>query len=330
MQEINSKRDYSIDWLKAIGTLCLFLAHVNAPFWINEIRGFDVPLMVFLSAILAEGSLSRASSSLSYIAKRIKRLVIPTWIFLVFFYLCMASVNQLPSIGTVVKSFLFQRDGGIAGYTWIIWIYIICSLLTPVLTKINQKNLVLFLPIVIAYEMACFYTNWSENRIMYYTFFTVIPYGLFLLYALNFKKHPDKVNVINSLIIALVHIGYAWFLFKKYTAYVPIGEYKYPARFYYFSYAIPIITCMYLTFKASGFCDRYNRVITFISKNSLWIYLWHIFTLAILKYVLKVENWVVSYIILVLASLGITYVQTTFVRYLMRKHNIGFLKYLRG
>ena len=330
MQEINSKRDYLIDWLKAIGTLCLFLAHVNAPFWINEIRGFDVPLMVFLSGILAEGSLSRASSSLSYITKRIKRLVIPTWIFLVFFYLCMACVNQLPSVETMVKSFLFQRDGGIAGYTWIIWIYIICGLLTPALIIINQKYLVLFLPIVIAYEMICVYTNWSENRVMYYTFFTVIPYGTFLLYALNFNKFSDKNHVTNSILIALIHIGYALFLYKKHLAYVPIGEFKYPARFYYFSYAIPIITCIYLILKKIGFCERHNRFITFMSKNSLWIYLWHIFVLAILKYVLNIENWVFCYFILVIASIGIAYVQTTLVRYLMKKHNIGILKYLLG
>ena len=326
----SNKRDYSIDWLKTIGTLCIFLAHVDAPFWLNEIRGFDVPLMVFLSGMLAEGSLTRSSNISSYVVKRIKRLVIPTWIFLMFFYLCMAAVNQLPDIETIIKSFLFQRDGGIAGYTWIIWIYIICSVITPFLIKEKQQCLVLYIPLLITFEIMCCYTQWTENRLMYYTLFTIIPYGIFLVYVINFNRHTIKYNTKFAIIIGIIHVVYSVILYEKYSVYVPIGDYKYPARFYYFSYAIPIITFLYLTIKGSRLNEMHAPLIVFISRNSLWIYLWHIYILAIQKYVLRIDHWILNYILLVITSVGITYIQSLFVQFLMKKHNLKIFKYLIG
>ena len=49
------KRKNSIDYLKVVGLICLVIAHIDAPEVIKEIRGFDVPLMVFISGILGGG-----------------------------------------------------------------------------------------------------------------------------------------------------------------------------------------------------------------------------------------------------------------------------------
>ena len=127
--------DY-LDIVKFIAVICLFLAHVNTPKILMEIRGFDVIAMVVLSSILAKSSLKRSSSSKNFIKKRIKRLVIPTWIFLIFMYFCMFIIGKLPTFWDIFKSFFFQRDCGIVGYVWIIWIYILCAFMIPLINKI--------------------------------------------------------------------------------------------------------------------------------------------------------------------------------------------------
>ena len=80
----------SIDFLKTVGLLCIILAHVGAPDWLMMIRSFDVPLMVILSALLAGRSYAKHARTgktvLSYYAARVKRLVLPTWIFLTLFF----------------------------------------------------------------------------------------------------------------------------------------------------------------------------------------------------------------------------------------------------
>ena len=154
-----------------------------------------------------------------------------------FFYICMALVGKMPYFSTVVKSFLFQRDGGIAGYTWIIWVYIVCGILTPLLVKIPSNRIVIVsLPILICYELLCEYTQLSESRLLYYSIFTVIPYGLFMLYSVNYRIIPKKARITSCILIGIGHLIYTLVLFRVNGRYIPIGEYKYPARFYYFSY----------------------------------------------------------------------------------------------
>ena len=64
--------------------------------------------------------------------------------------------------------------------------------------------------------------------------------------------------------------------------FVPTQEYKEPPTLYYLSYAILFVNLTYLL------CRRFmrgrNEVIEWISANSLWIYLWHIFALYLLKF----------------------------------------------
>ncbi len=44
-------RDSYIDFLRAFGLLLLVVAYTCAPQWLFNLRAFDVPLMVFISAI---------------------------------------------------------------------------------------------------------------------------------------------------------------------------------------------------------------------------------------------------------------------------------------
>ena len=327
-----SLRDASIDWLKTIGTLCLFLAHVEAPFWVKEIRGFDVPLMIFVSGLLAAGSYSRSSSDGQYIFKRINRLIIPTWIFLCFFYLCMFCVGKLPDYATIIKSFLFQRDGGIAGYTWIIWVYIICAILTPMLIKlnINSFSICTIVIIWITYEIMIEFSNLESIRILYYTFFTIIPFGILLLCSIKLRAENKTKLTLTYIILFISHCAYALVLFFLKSKYVSINEYKYPARFYYLSYGLSVAIILLCIFRTKCFEKKRIFIIEFVSKHSLWIYLWHIFIISILKYVMTIDNWIINYLVLVISSIGITYIQDVIVKSIQRKRDFMFLQYFVG
>ena len=116
-----------------------------------QIRNFDVPLMVIISGFLAFDSYKRSmkgsSSIFNYYWKRISRLLIPTWIFLisyftlVFLFSLITKGNYPYSFSAVLRSFLLL-DG--IGYVWIIRVYLICSFLTPIffisIIKSNQAK----------------------------------------------------------------------------------------------------------------------------------------------------------------------------------------------
>lgn len=78
-----------IDILKTIGLICIILAHVNPPNIIFQLRNFDVILMIMISASLffdKKFEFNRKNYK-EYLAKRVKRLLLPTWLFLSIFFI---------------------------------------------------------------------------------------------------------------------------------------------------------------------------------------------------------------------------------------------------
>lgn len=328
------ERKRYLDIMKFIGVCCLFFAHVQGPYILEEIRGFDVPMMVIISGVLAVPSIKKAPSAKDYIIKRIKRLVIPAWIFLSIFYMAMFVVGQKAQMSDIVKSFLFQRDCGLAGGVWIIWVYLVCAVIGPGLYKVILKKW--FIPILI---IALLLNEWSlclapsliEIRVLYYSVFTVIPYGAMFSLGMYLPKLNQKTKWILSSFVLLFHIIAGIWIFIQNGNYITISQYKYPARLYYLSYGfsitiilIEIMTC--IESKIPNF-----RVIRFVSENSLWIYLWQIMMLAIVNYILKISQyWLLSWICLMVGSVFITWIQYSVIKWLEKQTNWSFLKYFRG
>jgi len=90
MSEDTKKRLTGVDFLKTLGLICIVAAHTGPPGWVKMLRNFDVPLMVILSAMLGAESLNRRSrggnNTWGYLLGRFKRIVFPTWIFLIIYF----------------------------------------------------------------------------------------------------------------------------------------------------------------------------------------------------------------------------------------------------
>lgn len=129
------ERDHRIDALRAIGTMLVILAHMSLPELVLNIRTFDVILLVMVSYMTFRLTNSESMPYLEYIWKRIKRLVIPTYVMLMVFF-SLSEVISLAIQGshafelqTVVCSFLFL-DSGIP-YIWIVRIFVVIAFFAP-------------------------------------------------------------------------------------------------------------------------------------------------------------------------------------------------------
>lgn len=329
---MKKERLYYLDFLKVIGLMCLFLAHANAPQYLQQIRNFDVPLMIFISMILARQSYQRCNDVKTYYSKRICRLVFPTWIFLCMFWLCMSIIGKFPGVLTIIKSFVFQRDSGLAGYVWVIWIYIICALVTPILTKIRltSKNIWLYILIWLIYEILASQHNLIENRGMYYTFFSVIPYSLFALLVVNYDEFSKKQKLVVISSIVLMFSIFAISLGVINRRWIQTSEYKYPARLYYFCYAFPICVALYETCKKRTSNLFMNPLISFVSRNTLWIYLWHIIYVSMFTYFIVLNNWILRWLATMICSVVTVYVQVICVNKIQSKTNWKICNLMRG
>ena len=97
---------------------------------------------------------------------------------------------------------------------------------------------------------------------------------------------------------------------------------KYPFRIYYLGYAIGMNGLLVLLFRNDRLTRIFNnRLVTFISSHSLWIYLWHILFVTISPSDLE---WWLRFAGVLLSSLVITFAQTQLVNWLEAKHIAPF------
>ena len=84
-----------------------------------------------------------------------------------------------PSFTDVIKGFTFQRDSQMVGMLWVIWVYLVCALIVPIIKKIGfrEHSLIFVFALLFVYEMLCAVTNLSEIRFLYITLFTIVPWG---------------------------------------------------------------------------------------------------------------------------------------------------------
>lgn len=266
--------------------------------------------MVFLSGMLAVGSVRRASGSyLKYVRKRFSRLVIPTWIFLAFYFagniiLCGKSFQ----LGVIVKSFLLLQTG--IGYVWVILVYLICAMEVPFLNKLNfsRKSYVFYLiAIYIGYElMQCFEIT-RNSKFLFYTLYYAIPYGLALLFGMKWKDFEVRVKYFLGGASGIIYLCIAtWY-------YISLGEYqltsiaKYPPTAYYLSYAFATIVLLVSLFEKNKNRLPDSKFVEFIGKSTLWIYLWHIVFIDI--YNSLDIYWSIKYLLIMLSTCVVVYMQ---------------------
>lgn len=330
---VRERKTY-IDFLKVIGLSGIILAHVDSPGVIMMARSFDVPLMVILSAILAADGLQNSSLSLmdawSYLLKRIKRLVVPTWLFLAFFFLLKAICGEVNKFSYYVYSFLLTRYG--IGYVWIVLIYIYCAILTPAIHHFGygKKLWIGIVCVYVIYEV-CYAQGWGcYNRLIMSTFYYVIPYGIVTAIGFHYEKMSRPVKLSLCIFSGLVFMLLAYYYYKQMGSFQRVQIAKYPPRLYYLSYALFASVGMLLICEGRKTTLFSNPLILFFSRNSFWVYLWHIFYLWIFDAMLSSISWWLSFLVVVLFS-GITvYLQQKILDRIERKYQKKIPKYLRG
>lgn len=329
------KRLFYIDFLKFIGLTCIIIAHVGSPDLVLMIRCFDVPLMVIISALLAQSSIKKYGKDFNSIKKyfiaRIKRLVIPTWIFLVIYFIIrFIFTKELLSFKYYVASFLLTRYG--VGYVWIILIYLYCALLIPLFRKIgySAKNMMIILVIYAVYELIYYFKIGIDNKLLDTTVFYIIPYGVLSYIGYNFSlisKNKKNVYFYVNLFLFFI-IGYIYYVKTGTIQYAFVD--KYPPRIYFLSYGLTVSLGLLILCKKYDLKLYKNSIIQFISKHSLWIYLWHILAMDVYKAFNLPEIWYIKLIIVYFTAIIIVIIVNKILDLVDNKYKIELLKYLRG
>lgn len=226
----------------------------------------------------------------NYVIKRFNRLIIPTWIFLTIFFtvfLILALITRTNfefGVKSIISS--YALIGGI-GYVWIMRVFFLIALVNPIIlfcsnrVKCNMNYFVLLAIIYLVY-LGIINVNLHLDGVARFIFENIIlvsiGWGLIAAVGIRLKQLSRKELLLGASSFLLIFI----FLMIKYN-FESTQAYKYPPTMYYMSYGLFVsfvlllildIKCVY------DFCD--NRIVKYISLNSLTLYYWHIIPVYIL------------------------------------------------
>lgn len=285
----SASRDGRIDVLRLVGLLAIILAHSGASGLLFQLRNFDVPLMVMISAMSFWLSHDSSHSYWEYVSKRIQRLVFPVWIFLVgyfsFVYI-FDSESDILNVKTFATSVLLVSG---IGYVWVIRIFLIVSLVAPLIHIIyfrfgskvlNIYSLMFaFVIVEIVRFVALPYLNdgiWKALSLVFLygaSYVVVFCVGLYVFLS-GYKRIASMIAVF-FIIFLSVEI---WSLLNTGTL-ARTQDFKYPPSVFYFSYSIIISGMLWIAMgKFPELISKFSTLplVTFMASNSIWIYLWHI------------------------------------------------------
>lgn len=328
-------RNNVYDFLKFIGLSAIILAHVNPPSIIMMVRSFDVPLMVFMSALLARFSYEKKNGidrqPIKYVISRAKRLVFPTWIFLTLYFLTLFIITRkVERIGFYIASYDLTQYG--FGYVWIILIYLYVSILVPVFHKcsFSLRCIAIVVLIYCIYELSYCFQIGIQNKIVETTFYYIIPYGTVAFIGYNYPSIKSKkrctIFALSSILFVFLFIYY-WIINGE-PQLVKIA--KYPPRIYYLSYGI---MC---SFAFLMLCEKFpkkwfgNSFFTYVSSHSMWIYLWHILWLVIYEKLGLPYIWYIKYLVVYLGAIITVLITNKFLDIIEKHITFPSFKYLRG
>lgn len=280
-----NQRDMKLDFMRALGTLTIILPHVLAPDIMIQLRTFDVVMLVFVSGM------SYAYQSMAgdtpdywlYVKKRLKKLLLPTFILIFIVFFSMNAVSLALSkglyfnISDLCSSLLLFEDG--IGYVWIIKVYIGMAIVAPFVWKVINRldNDVLFFGlcglIYLIYRCIWGVTQLGSipviSTILEEYVFYILSYMIPFAVGMYLYAHKGR-KTIKLLFIFLFIIVQALVVTQG-GGFEP-NLHKYPPGIYYLTYGI---ACSLIIYQVAPV--KINKPIMWLSKNSLSFYLTHVF-----------------------------------------------------
>ncbi len=267
--------------------LVMILIHTNAyylsdkiSFTLWNLTQFAVPSFVFCSAFLYFQKAHLEHNYLSYLKKRFLRLLIPYFVFLLFFI----PLVYLHDPKHVTPTFLFESVFLLGGVdiNWLILLFLYFAALFPILFYLEQKQKILF-------YIYSFFAVGSSVLLTFYTFpydykyIMWLPWSVIILFAMYFIR-LRKYNTfpIFSLLISLI-ICLFFLVVEQLTNHsLILYDNKYPPNIYFLSYGI--FVTMLLFFMGKYGDTIFHKFIHFLSIHSYSIYFVHYFILVLISY----------------------------------------------
>ena len=285
-----NSRNNTIDFLRALAVVLMIFIHVSA-FRLNDefvkflwdYTHIVVPLFVFCSGYIFFKSKRDSRFTFSSLKKRILRLVIPYYLYLVVLFLFLWNRTGSLSFSKMVNKFLLIGDRDL---DWLVVLFLSFIIILPIIKNLfndpKSHKMAAALAIIIP-SIFLFFTPNIPMRIS-----MSIPWTSFLIFTFLLSEYEDKKWFA---IITLASTLVLFFLSRQYLISINhsliFTENKYPPNIYYLSYGLFWTTVLYYLYsflqQKELIATWLQKIIMFFSLNSYPLFFIHFLYVIMLK-----------------------------------------------
>ena len=216
------------------------------------------------------------------------------------------------SVGKIIGSYLLLNSPSI-GYVWVMRVFLLMALVIPIvynlLSKANFYVSLLSIFGIIAIQILLIECISSlDNKVVRFILdefllYTIgyLPLAILGLKIREFSSKEQWIFLILTAIVIISYLSYNEWVFNP-------NKFKYPPSSLYLLYGL-FASALLWTIKnpLSSLirCDIFN----YLSKNSMWIYLWHIVPVYLIFPIDWIDNtWFLRYLIVVFTAIGLYWI----------------------
>lgn len=271
-----NSRDETIDILRFLAITGIIIAHVKPSLLWLQLRNFDVPLMVFLSGVCFYMSKNKKVSYIPYLRKRFIRLILPTWIFLCFYFTTLYLNDNSLDITKIIMCYTLTTPW----YFWIVRILVGLAIIAPVLVYISNRLSIekLVICCLLLFVLTEVLSSLSASY-LYKIIIMFIPYISVFLLGMNVERIKENIVLDFGALFLFLYLFTAYYLYIQTGVYISIQGFKYPPRIYYIEYALSVTAILWSQRDKIAFLLKKNglfKFAKFVGSHTFWIYLWHI------------------------------------------------------
>ena len=286
----------------------MILIHVTAwyktdalAFYFWNSSQFAVQVFIFCSGYLFFLKEQRREGvfSLKYFAKRATRLLIPYYVFLVF-YLPLEIIESPKrlSLNYILKS--FTLTGG-PDLNWIILLFLMLALLMPfLLYLLRSRKLFFFTYVLLAAFSSLLFLNLELRT---YKLIMWLPWSLIILASWLFVKFHNRITSAYLAISCTVTALLLSFYLSVQDHSLLLIDNKYPPNLYYLLYGVAWISGHWFVLSFLDLKKKAWNIVRFFSVNSYSIFFIHFWVFTFMRVVLKLDlHWGYLFVIVLMSS----------------------------
>ena len=274
-------RNLSVDFLRGFAVILIILIHVTVYFrnnplaaWLWEYSQVAVPIFVFCSAYVY---FSRPDEVLSiqYFTKRIKRLIIPYYFFLLALFTYTFVLKGQPiSFETIMRKVAFLNMNS-RDLDWLVILFLSFMVLMPFIRFLSKKPLLFTLFTLLSLFSSIGLLFVTPN--IPFRAYMWLPWSIVLIVSYFIAQFEKSKWVIPGTIgtFFLFYVLSKQLLLEMGKT-LTLTANKYPPNIFYLSYGIFLMIIIYYMYnKFSLKNDSFARLVTFLSTYSYSIFFIH-------------------------------------------------------